>query len=189
MGIKSRRKAREAALRGLYEMELGHLPLETVLEESLPQAELPKELEDFAREVLTGVRQNLETIDKMLAEAIADWDFNRTAVVDRNVLRIATYELFYCPSIPPAVTIDEAIEIGRKYSTAESGKFINGVLGRILKQSPKAVWAPVEGAQEEAAPPEPVEEPEEVTLEADSDEAKRLAKVGGWRFKSGGQEN
>src|SRR5690349_7281417 len=89
----------------------------------------------------------------MLADRIPDYDFNRIAAIDGNILRIAAYELFFEPGIPPAVTINEAIEIAKKYSTAESGKFVNGILGRLLADSPKANWDPA------SAPAEEIEEP------------------------------
>ena len=190
MATKSRRKAREAALRALYELEIGHMPLASVLKENLAEANLPEDLNAFASKLITGVREHQAAIDDKLASVITDWDFDRIAAVDRNMLRIACYELYHCPNIPPAVTINEAIEIGRKYSTAESGKFINGILGRVLKDSPKAEWKkPEEDVEEEASVSEPEEEPVVETLQADSEEAKRLAKVGGWKLRKEGEES
>jgi transcription antitermination protein NusB len=188
MAVKSRRKAREVAMRALYELEIGHMPLAMVLKENLGAAELPEDLHAFASLLITGVREHQAAIDDLLAKVITDWDFDRIAPVDRNVLRVATYELFHCPNIPPAVTINEAIEIGKKYSTAETGKFVNGVLGQVLKESPKAVWSPPAEIEEEIAPAEQEEETPVETLAADSDEAKRLAKVGGWKLKSEGEK-
>lgn len=189
MAVRSRRKAREVALRSLYEMEIGRQGIEGVLKENLEAADLAPDLEEFARRLVIGVKQYRAEIDALLSKAITDWDIDRIAAVDRNVLRIATFELVYCPTIPPAVTIDEAVEIGRKYSTAESGRFVNGVLGTILKNSPKAMWMPGPEAEEETAAPEAEPEPEEITLDADSEEARRLAKAGGWRLKSGGDSS
>ncbi len=189
MATKSRRKAREVALRALYELEIGHMPIQTVLKENLAEADLPEDLHAFASDLITGVREHLAAIDDKLASVITDWDFDRIAAVDRNVLRIAYYEIYYCPGVPPAVSINEAIEIGRKYSTAESGKFINGILGRVLKDSPKNEWVRPDEPEEEIGEPEPEEEPVIETLDADSDEAKRLAKVGGWKLRSTGEKN
>ncbi len=188
MATKSRRKAREAALRALYELEIGHMPLATVLKENLAEANLPEELSAYASKLITGVREHQAAIDDKLATVITEWDFDRIAAVDRNMLRIAVYELFHCPTIPPAVTINEAIEIGKKYSTAESGKFINGIMGRVLKESPKAEWVRQPEEEEEETPlNEREDEPEVETIQADSDEAKRLAKVGGWKLRKEGE--
>src|SRR5208283_3207039 len=111
----------------------------------------------------------------------------RVAAVDRNVMRIGAYELLHVPSVPPAVTLNEAVEIAKKYSTAESGKFVNGVLGRFLLDTPKAKWdaatAPIEVEEKgESAPPPEIEE-----FEVDEAEAKKLLKVGGWTLRSGGK--
>jgi N utilization substance protein B len=135
---------------------------------------------------VVSIRNGQAALDKLLALIILEYDYSRVAIVDKNVLRIAAYELLHEPSIPPAVTINEAIEISRKFSTIESGKFVNGVLGKLLEQSPKANWDPATAPpeQEEMAPAtEPVEVIEE-TIEADSDEAKGLKRIGAWKLKS-----
>jgi transcription antitermination protein NusB len=183
LGIRSRRKAREVALRALYEVEIGHASLPTVLKETLSEADLSPDLDAFARQLIEGVRENLAAIDDMLAARITEWDYDRVAAVDRNVLRIATYELFHCPEIPPAVTINEAVDIGKKYSTADSGKFVNGVLARVLLDSPKAVWTPPIDLE----PEEMDEHVEEAMIEEETvteEEAASLTKIGGWHIRS-----
>jgi transcription antitermination protein NusB len=183
---RSRRKAREAGLRALYEVEIGKLPAETVLTDTLEAAQLPPEIAAYAERLVNGVLENKADLDQRISSLILDYDYDRIAVVDRNVMRIAAFELFHEPAIPPAVILNEAIEIAKKYSTAESGKFVNGVLGRLLQDSPKANWDPATAPKEEPEEifHEPEPEVEEVTIDADSDEAKKLSRIGGWKLRA-----
>jgi len=183
---KSRRKARVAALQALYKIELAKSSIALAVEELREHADLAPELLEYAERIVKTVREKQTDLDKRLASIIRDYDYDRVAVVDKNVLRIAAYELLFEPAIPPAVTIDEAIEISRKFSTLESGKFVNGVLGRLLQDTPKANWNPKTAPPEfveEYEPDEPIEVVEE-TIDADSDEAKKLSRVSGWKLKT-----
>jgi len=90
-----------------------------------------REVVEFAERVVKGTLQHREDIDKKLQGVTRNWDLRRMAIVDRNVLRMAVYELMFCPDVPPKVVINEAIEIGKKFSTANSGGFVNGILDRI----------------------------------------------------------
>lgn len=92
------------------------------------------EVTEFARELLNAYLDNRMLIDETIAAAASNWKFDRIAVVDRCVLRLAVAELDACPDIPPRVTLDEAIEIAKKFSTANSGSFVNGILDRILSE-------------------------------------------------------
>jgi N utilization substance protein B len=191
MAAKSKRRAREAALRALYEIELGHARLQEALDQSLAFADLTPELAQYTERVVRGIREKLPIIDQRIAPLIHDYDYSRIAVVDRNVLRIATYELLEEPAIPPAVTINEAIEIAKRFSTAESGRFVNGVLGSLLQETPKANWDPRTAPpeyQEEPAPPEPEPEIEEEVVEEGSQEAKTAQRFGVWKLRSGDAE-
>lgn len=183
---KSRRKARVAALQALYKIEIAKSPIAVAVEEMRDHSDLTPDLADYAEKLIRGVRTDQAYIDRVLSEIIKEYDYDRVAVVDKNVLRIAAFELFKEPSIPPAVTIDEAIEIARKYSTLESGKFVNGILGRLLEDSPKANWdqslAPAEELEEFIPDDEPIEVEEE-TIQADSDQAKVIARIGGWKIR------
>ena len=174
-------------MRALYEIEIGHTDTQSALAVTLEEANLSPELTNYAEKVVKGIRGNIAVIDQRLATIIKDYDYNRIAAVDRNVLRVAAYELLEMPEIPPAVTINEAIEIAKRYSTAESGKFVNGVLGRLLKDTPKANWdpatAPPEAHEEQVDEPEPVIE-EEVVAE-DSEDAKMATKFGTWKIRTG----
>ena len=182
MRVKSRRAAREAALRALYQVEVGKASPEASVENIEAFGELPDDLRDFAREVVEGVFSNLPQLDRAIGEKLRDYGLDRIAAVDRNLLRIACYELLHCPEIPPKVTLNEAIELAKKYSTAESGKFVNGVLAAILAESPKALWNPSADEPHEDSPLEP--EPAVEEVEADSPEAQELAKVGKWTIRS-----
>lgn len=163
-----------------------------VIEDAIDEQEAHFDQRAYAEKVTRGFHEHSEQIDGMLSERIPDYDFSRIAAIDRNVLRMAAYELFYEPAIPPAVTINEAIEIAKKYSTAESGRFVNGVLGRLLADSPKANWdpasAPAEDVEEPPAEPEPEMEIEERFVEAGSDEERSLARIAGWKLKSDNTE-
>jgi transcription antitermination factor NusB len=184
--LRSRRKAREATLRALYQMEVGRMRVGDAIQDMIENSDLPEDLEEFARQTVQGVHDKQAWLDDKLASLIVEWDFDRIAVVDKNLLRLGAYELFFWPEIPPAVTINEAIEIAKKYSTADSGRFINGVLARVLTDSPKINWDPSEyvAFQEEAAPAE--KEPEVEAIGPDTPEAKELSRIGLWRLRSEG---
>jgi N utilization substance protein B len=85
----------------------------------------------FADKLIHGVLEHRSTLDKSIQEHAQNWDLNRMAVVDRNILRLAIYEMLYRDDIPPIVSINEAVDVAKKYSTQDSGKFVNGILDRI----------------------------------------------------------
>ena len=96
----------------------------------------------FADRLIRGVLENRPTLDKSIQEHAENWDLNRMAVVDRNILRLAVYEMLYRDDIPPIVSINEAVDVAKKYSTEDSGKFVNGILDKIkgeLTRSARAV--------------------------------------------------
>ena len=133
MFIKSRRRAREISLRILYELEIGKMGPAMVLQTNLAEANLTPELQEFAKQVVSGIWDHDDHLRSLISDNLIDWDYDRLAVIDKNILRIAAYELIYMPNVPPAVSINEAIEIAKKFSTDESGKFVNGVLDNIRK--------------------------------------------------------
>jgi transcription antitermination factor NusB len=184
MAVKSRRRAREIALRTLYEIEVGKMGPAKVLSDNLAEADLPADLEEFARTLITGVLKYQESLDAVLGLSLEDWSLDRLAVVDRTIMRIASYELYHMPLLPPAVSLNEAIDIAKKYSTEESGRFVNGVLARVLQKSPKANWIRREIEEEEVE--EMMQTPEEVVeeIEVSPEEAERLTRVGGWKLRS-----
>ena len=129
--MRRRTRAREIAVQFLYQLDLrGDEALE-LLHDYVEGESKDNEVRDFAIRLIQGARRHLQDTDKHLVEVTRNWDLSRMATLDRNVLRMAVFELLHCPDIPPKVTINEAIEIGKKYSTANSGAFINGILDRV----------------------------------------------------------
>ena len=123
-----RHEARERALLLLYEAELKKIPAGDVL------ASLAVAPDPFVTELVRGVATHLAALDEMVAEAAVDWELDRMAVVDRNILRLAAFELLEHTQTPVAVVIDEAVELAKRYSTDQSGPFVNGVLATIARR-------------------------------------------------------
>ena len=187
MPVSNRRRSREAALQSLYQMEMADCSMTEAVQSLRDRAELPPDELAFAAKLVEGVFDEVATIDAAIGPKLVDWTIERLAPIDRSILRIAAYELYFRPEIPPAVTLNEAVVMAKKFSAAESGRFVNGVLGAVLLESPKADWdrasAPPESIWEEPAPPD-VQEVEELTIDESSPEAKELAKAGLWKLRS-----
>ena len=132
MGV--RRDAREAAVQYLYQREMQGDQSDQALEEFYEMRGLSPSGKRFCNELLQGWMQHREEIDDVIARNARNFEFNRLSAVDRNVLRIACHEILFRSDIPAPVAINEAIEIAKKYSTEDSGKFVNGVLDNIRKQ-------------------------------------------------------
>jgi N utilization substance protein B len=134
----SRRKAREYVLQMLFQSEFtGRARDVEFPEDSLPGDEGGDGQMIFAKELFSGTVSKLEEIDSVIQKAAENWELARMAAVDRNILRAAVYELLYRADIPPAVTINEALEIAKKYSSLESVPFINGLLDKIARDAGK----------------------------------------------------
>jgi N utilization substance protein B len=127
-----RQKAREIAFLLLYRMDMGGLSLEeaTQFVEKKPD----RDIWDFALSLAKGVWENLPTLDELIARHSQGWDLERMVSTDRNILRLAVYELLYQKNSPPAVVTDQALKLAQKFSTVNSSKFINGILGAILRE-------------------------------------------------------
>lgn len=96
---------------------------------------MPEEGEDeFAKRIILGVMEHQREIDRLIEERSEHWRLDRMTIVDRNILRIAIFELLYCSEVPPKVTLNEAIDLGKRYGSEESGNFINGILDRIQNE-------------------------------------------------------
>ena len=104
------------------------------LDEFLSEQSSDEDTRAFARERVVGTHRMREEGDRLLRGVARNWDLERMAVVDRNILRMALYEMLHCADIPPKVAINEAIELGKKFSTANSGGFINGILDRVRQE-------------------------------------------------------
>jgi len=131
--MASRRKSRELALQMLFQCELGKHTAEHVLATFLRAQKADPEVLSFARELFEGTLADIESLDRLIGEQAANWRLERMAAVDRNLLRLALYELLHHPETPAAVVIDEALEIARRFSGEESVDFVNGVLDGVRK--------------------------------------------------------
>lgn len=139
---KTRRAARELTLNVLYQCDLG-VPFDEALPTALENANLgdlvtskndtSADARIYAEKLARGIREYRDKLDAIITELAHDWPLDRQPNVDRNVLRIALYEIIHEPTVPDAVSIDEAIELANLYSTDDSGKFVNGVLAGYLR--------------------------------------------------------
>jgi N utilization substance protein B len=101
------------------------------IEELLQREAPPREAQDYARVIVKGTRKHLARIDKEIVDVAENWELSRMAALDRNVLRLAVFEMLEREDIPPAVAINEAVSIAKKYSTKDSGGFVNGILDQV----------------------------------------------------------
>lgn len=132
--MKKRTRARELALQFLYQLDLRGTDILSEAPEALRAEEPDAETRKFALRLVEGTIEARDRIDEIIQSVAQNWNISRMAVVDRNVLRLATHELLHCHDIPPKVAINEAIELGKRYSTQNSGAFINGILDKILSR-------------------------------------------------------
>ena len=128
-----RRLARELALKVLYRYVEGDDNLPLVLENVLEAKNYQSPDKSFARILVEKTLANLEEIDEKIIKVIQNWEYDRISVVDKIILQMGTCEIVYFDDIPPQISINEAIEIGKKYGGNDSGRFINGVLDAIKK--------------------------------------------------------
>lgn len=132
--MSSRRRARELALRAAYALEMSGNPLHVIIEDTIASRNESPRVAEFAITLLKTMYEHREELDRLIRARATNWEFERIAVLDRLILRLAICEFLFFEDIPPKVTIDEAIEIAKKYSTEKSGKFINGILDAILAE-------------------------------------------------------
>lgn len=134
-----RRRAREYALQILFQIDFkGREVSSNDFEDFWSDKDEIEDVKKFAEDIVKGTIKNLDEIDSKLEKAAENWVLKRMAAVDRNILRFAAYEILYRKDIPSAVTINEAIEIAKKFSSSESAPFINGLLDRLAKEAGKA---------------------------------------------------
>lgn len=132
--MRQRSKGRSLALQYLYQMDIRkEESTEEMLTEFFLNAEAEESHQEFARKILDGVYKNREKLDVVISECLTNWDINRISIVDKNILRIATFELIYAMDVPAKVAVNEAIDLGKSFGSKDSGSFINGVLDKILK--------------------------------------------------------
>jgi N utilization substance protein B len=129
-----RRRAREIALQVLYQREFSRSEIGEALALFWDNFEVLKGAMGFSERLIRGVEEYRESLDQVIEQCSAHWKVDRMPHVDRTILRIAAYELLYCDDIPPKVTINEAIDIGKKFGSEDSGAFINGVLDKVKSE-------------------------------------------------------
>ena len=136
--MRKRTLGRELALQLAYQVDLRGEDILADLEEQIKEGEHADEVAEFARSLLAGFREHREAIDIRIEEIAKNWQLKRMAVIDRNILRLATYELLFRDDIPPLVAINEAIDLAKKFSTRNSGPFVNGILDNIRLRAASA---------------------------------------------------
>src|SRR3972149_10143874 len=127
-----RRKSREYALQMLYQYDVSHQSA-GLSDGFWADNEAPENIMEFSNILVDGVIKNLDKIDDKIRLSASNWSIERMAVVDRNILRMSVFELFYITDIPVKVTINEAIEIAKRFGEEESGSFVNGIIDRIVR--------------------------------------------------------
>ena len=130
--VSERRRARELALQACYAIEMSANRPEFTLEDVILSRDESKPILEFAKELFLRTVEHGKELDGLIKEKAVNWEFSRIAVLDKLILRVAICEFLYFHDIPPKVSIDEAIEIAKKYSTEKSGRFVNGILDAIL---------------------------------------------------------
>lgn len=132
--MKIRRQAREAALQALYEIDCtGHTSAQA-FQNRMEEAELPPDGLEFALSLVDGVLAHRSELDLVIAKHAPEWPVDQLAVVDRNVLRIALFELLYLQDVPLKVAVNEAVELGKTFGSDTAPRFVNGVLGAFLQE-------------------------------------------------------
>ena len=147
MGL--RRQAREAALQILYLADIARLPGEIAARIIWAGSEAPPRTKAFGDTLAKGTLAHRPLLDQLIAKYAENWEIGRMAAIDRNVLRLAAFELLNELDTPVSVVIDEAVEIAKTYSTQDSGKIVNGILDKIKAERPVAPPAPPREGQRE----------------------------------------
>lgn len=131
--MRKRSKARDHALRALYQLDVARAPVEEGLASYLRHHRVAKPSRLFVTALVRGVQEHRDAVDALIAKHAVNWRLARMAVVDRNILRLGVYELAWVRDVPATVIINEAVELAKRYGTPDSGKFVNGILDTIHK--------------------------------------------------------
>ncbi|HEX3464431.1 MAG TPA: transcription antitermination factor NusB [Candidatus Elarobacter sp.] len=134
MASFSRRHGRELALQALYGAEVGKRPPDATMSELLARDE-SSEGRAFVRDLVLGTLEHEDESDSLIAPLLEGWTLDRLPTIDRIILRMSAFELNHRKEIDPAVVINEAVELAKKFSTEDSGRYVNGVLGRVLSKA------------------------------------------------------
>jgi len=132
--VKTRRQARVLALQTLFEVDSVKHPTELVLAQRLEEKPLPAEGEDFVGRLVKGVLEHLQDLDRIIEDIATDWPLEQMAIIDRNILRIAIYEITVDKQTPVKVAINEAVELAKLFGSDSSRRFVNGVLGTLVSR-------------------------------------------------------
>jgi len=132
--LGKRRKSREFALQVLYHWDITGQDASRTLVQFEDHFSPSPGIDEFAERVVLGVLEHREEIDRLIERYSENWRLDRMTPIDRNLLRMATFEFLYCDEIPPKVTLNEAIDLGKRFGSEESGSFINGILDQIQKE-------------------------------------------------------
>jgi transcription antitermination protein NusB len=125
-----RHEAREKAFQILFQLDMLEEDTEQIIQESLEE----EQHDEFLRQLVNGVTKEKQIIDEAISANLENWSLNRLPAVEKTVLRIATYEIKYLDDIPDNVSINEAVELAKRYGDEKSGKFVNGVLSKVIKK-------------------------------------------------------
>jgi transcription antitermination factor NusB len=131
--MRARSKAREVALHVLYQVEIVKLDVPTLFVSYLESNPQPQEVIDFSKKLVEGALANQKPIEEFLVKYVKNWNISRMAIIDRNILRIACFEMLYLDDVPPKVAINEAIELAKRFGDMDSPRFVNGILDKIYK--------------------------------------------------------
>jgi N utilization substance protein B len=161
-----RSRGREVALQVLYQVEQNPAVAGAEVRQFIQRRLLgDRKLCEFTEGLITGVKENQAQIDSLISEVAENWRLDRMAAIDRNILRLGAYEMLFSREVPARVAINEALELAKRYSTAQSSRFVNGILDRLLQwPGPRPRPGPEASPASDPAPPPPEAEPEE-TLE------------------------
>lgn len=138
--MRKRTRAREFSLQILYQVDITHDKCDDSLAnfwQAHSEENINEDIKNFASELVKGATDNLDVIDKKIAQYATNWQLERMAVVDRNIMRLSCFELLFREDIPPKVSINEAVELAKKYSGLEAGKFVNAILDKIKLEKNK----------------------------------------------------
>ncbi len=133
----ARREGREAAVQFLYQRDLNAGAAADAVADFWEIRPATKKVRDFGMAIAEGVLSHQDAIDDRIRKIASNYDLHRIAAVDRNILRIAIYEMLFCPDVPPVVSINEAIEIAKRFGSEDSGRFVNGILDKIRGELPR----------------------------------------------------
>lgn len=135
--MRKRTQAREFSLQMLYKADLNPEPVDSLLASFWETMPAPPEVQQYADRLVRGTLAHLSEVDSVISKYAEHWAIPRMAAVDRNVLRLSSYELLYEKEIPPKVAINEAVNLAKKFSQEDSGKFVNGILDKINHSEPR----------------------------------------------------